>query len=64
MEALQVTWRRPKPGEQREQIPESSPGEPSNALVKRFWGSWGLPCSASEALPGTLPRVPARVHAR
>eukprot|EP00959_Pyramimonas_sp_CCMP1952_P190475 3983630-Pyramimonas_sp.AAC.1 len=33
------------------------------ALVKRFWSSGEPPCSASEALPGTRPRVPARVDA-
>eukprot|EP00959_Pyramimonas_sp_CCMP1952_P201190 4207524-Pyramimonas_sp.AAC.1 len=26
-------------------------------------GLWGLTCSVSEALPGTLTRVPARVQA-
>eukprot|EP00959_Pyramimonas_sp_CCMP1952_P179927 3762474-Pyramimonas_sp.AAC.1 len=43
---------------------ENCPGGRSDALVKPYWGSGGFPRSASEALPGRSPRVPARVRAR
>eukprot|EP00959_Pyramimonas_sp_CCMP1952_P206091 4309860-Pyramimonas_sp.AAC.1 len=42
----------------------SVPGEPSKAFVKPFWRPGGPSYSAAEALPESLPCVPAVVQAR